>query len=450
MASSGGIVKNKLGMRVGFLLSLITFSLAIRGYAQTDVVPPPLAFSNWDTDEQEYRVIDFASGEVTTIPRTGGISRMKPFYESPIPKEALSISPYDETIKILFINESYWGVASLEGNGVYRIFPNGERKLLNEAGFPLYPLEWSPNGRYFYFRGDVNQIAKKLFQYDLYTETLTPILESPQVVYAECNPAAEWCTLQSYNSPDSFEAAHLYLLNTNTGDVRFISLHKSYYFTEIWWQDDAPTFFYSQRISEEREVLRLYNYHDHTDMLISEVDAFLIENLEWSPDHRWLIFTAIVGQWQHEMFAVNFESDAYTPRLLTEHTDFSIHTYFNHWQTSDKLFFGLVNAPYEYDLYEFYLSDLSTGQTLKAAEFSVSGSLIDDVWSPDGRWLALSYGSYGDSNNLYIVDSHAEVPFIEVPVNYDPPYVICVGWYTPKILLSGEANLCDDVYMGIG
>ncbi|MFN8375928.1 MAG: hypothetical protein U0694_24030 [Anaerolineae bacterium] len=35
------------------------------------MVSPPLAFSHYYTDETEYYVMDFATGDVTTIARTG-------------------------------------------------------------------------------------------------------------------------------------------------------------------------------------------------------------------------------------------------------------------------------------------------------------------------------------------------------------------------------------------
>ncbi|MFN8375931.1 MAG: DPP IV N-terminal domain-containing protein [Anaerolineae bacterium] len=79
-----------------------------------------------------------------------------------------------------------------------------------------------------------------------------------------------------------------------------------------------------------------------------------------------------------------------------------------------------------------------------AAALPIIGNLFDQAWSPDNRWMAITF-----SNTLYVIDILGTTPARQMTMDGLETDVMCIGWYPPEVYASGQAYLCN-VYMGIG
>lgn len=414
--------------------------------AQTESdVPPPLAFSNYDTDLQEYYVVDFATNEVTTIPRAEGY--FNPEFgggETIIPYEVNLQSPYNPAEQVQFLNESN---AMLEEDGyytLYRLSTNGQRDPIIDHAWPSSPLEWSPNGQYLYFSVSLDKKNYTLYQYDLGpAQTLIPLYESPSWLQFSCDRDRQWCVFRHFLDPDKYGELSLLLINTNTGAIQPIATISSTPLW-VWWQEQRSGFLYETRQSEQERAVHFYNYADHADTLIAEINSeFAMTNMLLSPDNRWL---AVASE---DVFVIDMLDLSAEALLASDSIDLPVDPSSLQWVSSDKLYFEALYDDYKNtEIHGYYVTSLPDGETRTAGEFEILTAFIDQEWSADGRWVAVAF-SNSENSTLYVVDVLGESLARQVELNFPADKVICVGWYEPEVYAGGEAYLCD-IYMGIG
>jgi hypothetical protein len=425
---------------IGFALLLPTVVAGQSG----DAVPPPLAYASMNTVTDEYHVLDFASGDITTIattsdpyPEFGG--------EQFMPQEVILQSPDDETVQMVFTSADF--IPEEEQYILYRVDANGERVQIADHALPATPIEWSPDGRIFYFAvynlapGSVggNTI---LYSYDLHSNgNQLPLLE--RMGNASCDSESAWCVVRRWSEPDEYQNMEAYLLDTNTRALTLLAATTAAS-QVVWWQANTPTFIYAAKVSENRQALRLYNYHEHIDTLMAEFDGTHIHQILWSPDSRWLAVTN-----ENDLYIVDMHEQQATPVLLSGDIDASVSTRYLRWMSDDTLFYEAATPQVGYEpTYGYYVTTVPDAHTT-AVELNFVMGLVDDEWSPDGRWLALSFTNYGDENAAYIIDALGEAPLYQVEVDFDPGDMICVDWYDADVYATDITGLCD-IYTGIG
>jgi hypothetical protein len=437
MIDRGLMMPRRLAALIGLTLIYSVVTAAQSG----DPVPPPLAYANWNTIEQEYYILDFAAGEITTVPSEGDLY---PEFggEQFLPQEITLQSPHDAELQMHFIAEG----ESPESN-LYTLYVviNSARTRLTDHAFPVTPLEWSPDGRYFYFevyyRVEGSAVGNYiLYYYDLHRRTVAlGILE--HIVLTSCSPSAEWCVVQRRNRTDTFNELELYLLNTNTGHLTLLAETASIGFYWVWWQMDASTFMYVEKLGDNLQAIRLYDYEQQIDTVIAEVEGLYVTQVIPSPDDRWLAVTTTT-----DLYLIDQTVENPAPVLLTGEIDFQVTIKYLRWMSDDRLFFDTRHD--EERQYGYYTATVTDG-IISATELSAIGELLDDDWSADGRWLALSFGDYGENNNAYVIDAFGQVPVYQLQVDFAPRDMICIDWYEPEQYQTDITSLCD-IYMGIG
>ncbi len=275
------------------IVCLILFVITVPAHAQQAPMPPPLAFSNYDTDEQQYQVIDFATGEITTIPRTGG-NRISRYGEFRQPEDFILQSPNFVMRQVRFVYEQE-GNRDPNGYTLYALSTSGEQtRIMDGIFFPggvsASWAYWSPNGVYLYFFAHP---AGEKQQYTLYQyrneQSLHPLIEGFEtgVGGLTCYTPDEWCLVDKKVNG----LLDLYLLDKDSGDLWTVAQDVSGWF-RAWWQEEQNAFLYAVPLAEDQVALRFYDLDTHTDTFISEFKADWLVELIWSPDGRWLAVRA--------------------------------------------------------------------------------------------------------------------------------------------------------------
>jgi hypothetical protein len=268
-----------------------------------------------------------------------------------------------------------------------------------------------------------------------------PILE--RMGDSSCHIQVVWCLVRRWKQPDQYTQMELYLINTNTGELTFLA-DTNTRSEWAWWQTQTPTFIYAAEIGGNRYALRLYNYDDHIDTLITEVDGAYISKVLPSPDQRWLAVTT-----DSDLYVLDRQQENAAPILLSGDIILSVSTRYLRWMAVDTLFYDAsASSEGEEPAYGYYVTTVPDGHTT-AVEVNLDAALVDDEWSPDGRWLALSFTNYGDENAAYIIDALGEVPVRQLEVDFSPRDMICVDWYDAETYTTDITGLCD-IYTGIG
>jgi Tol biopolymer transport system component len=415
-------------------------------------MPPPLAFSNYDTDEQQYQVIDFASGEITTIPRTGG-NRISRYGEFRQPDDFILQSPNFVMRQVRFVYERE-GDQDPNGYTLYALAPSGEQtRIMDGISFPggvsSSWVYWSPNGVHLYFfaHPDGEKQQYTLYQYNSLEQSIHPLIEGFEAEFRglTCYNPDEWCLVHKTVNG----LLDLYLLDKDSGDLWTITQDVSGGY-RAWWQEEQNAFFYSLPLADDQIALRFYDLDSHTDTLISEFKADWLFELIWSPDGRWLAVQTSLDD-QSDLFVLNpWQPD---PEVIPiEISTTQGHVNFIHWVSVDQL--SYYAADDGDGLHQkFYLATLPDGQSQVVHENYDSvnrGFPIDFEWSPDGRWLALSYQGYADvTSSIFIIDTLGEVPPQQIPGDFSDVGIPCIGWYAPEAYVTGQAYLCD-MHLGVG
>lgn len=446
--------------------SLLGMTTAIVKPGEADDVPPPLAYSGYNTDHEVYYVMDFGTGDVTTVQRTGYDMRREPAGETVTPDEMILQSPYDESLRLQFINET--GKQMMGGGGYYRLYrltPDGTREFIADKvkpvrspyipllspddWSPLIVLDWSPNGRFFYFAPEHDGGSYAVYQYDLQSGDAPKVLLQPYYPAAvSCDSQSEWCvlisSLETIVGEITSREITWYLLNLNTGDISTIAASSFDSSGRIWWQRHTPAFIYVVPGAGDLTEIRLYDYSTQTDSLMVELHvAPYVYDVIWSPDYRWLAVSTSAES--GEIFVVNMQQPNPEPLLITENIDIDISSSSVRWVSLNKLFFSGWRSKSQTQSVEgnvYYVTTLPGGDTRTAAEITAHGE--DEAWSPDGRWLALS-----GLNELYVVDvlGTSAVRQIQIGLLDD---IMCLGWYTPDVYARSKAYLCNMYMGGIG
>ncbi|MEP6984983.1 MAG: hypothetical protein ABI970_05280 [Chloroflexota bacterium] len=138
-------------------------------------------------------------------------------------------------------------------------------RRLTSSLHTYYPPAWSPDGRYLTFAADINsKNSTDLFKMDFQTDTISPLLETP--------------VQETFNtwSPDGH-----YVLYMVKGAV---------------------------------ESIHLWDVHISTSVFLYQSDNFTsIPN--WSPDSRFIIFSAIIPNGQDGLYRLNVNDCLQVPKL---------------------------------------------------------------------------------------------------------------------------------------
>lgn len=434
-----------------YLVCVIFFVVSFSIQAQEDApVPPPLAFSNYNTDEQGYQVIDFATGETTTIARTGGIHLCHCGEFGQLTDFILQAAD-DPSRMVHFVMERD-GENLANGYTLYAL-PSLDNPIRIMDGIDLQGREytaqqyWSANTRFLYFLAFTakNRDHLTLYQYEAWQQTAQPLLEGP-IRELICYQSDDWCLVMKLHSVVlGQERYSTYLLDKNSGDLWLIS-QDTLGQIRSWWQADQSSFIYSLQLSDTRIALHSYDVKTHVDNLITELAVHNLSVPQWSPDHHWLAILGSVGEQDWDIFLVDTSKNlAHSEPIPIQGRATSSYL---RWLTPDKLFYQVIDENGINS--QFYVTTVSTMESQVIFDFPDShswSSIIDTAWSPDGRWLAVSF--WGDTRDVYVIDSQNEVAPQKVPGDFSDAYLMCIGWYTPEAYATGQAYLCD-MHVGMG
>ena len=438
---------------MGWLLQMIAYwfrflvvGLAFQVSAPGDT-PPPLAFSDIADDRQTYHVYDFETEEITTIPRVarGSVPPTQGGFSVP-PAEFQYRSPHDPEVQFLFVDESDPATEILEYEyTMYRLREDGERTLVaNGVNFFLNE-DWSQDGQYVYLRADhvVDVGFTTLYQYNVYAETLTPLL-SGRIGLRDCDPFSGWCIAVQFNDDDS---RLIYALDKNSGTLQEIeTLPPAPYF--FGWQQDAPEVYYSVP-TEDGTSIHAYNYETDTlDEAALLNIAGTSSHIMPSPDRRWLL--AVIGIEEENRSALMVVEPETSEVVFTIESYRSFYPIPEGWLPSGDAFFYSITDGEEA---EIRVTQIPSGLTriLATLEATLDRFFYDQAVSPDGWWLALSELNYReDQTFISVLALDGSMPL--TPVLVDPPpteNLLCVGWYDEATYANGTAYLCD-VFLGEG
>lgn len=407
--------------------------------AQSDEsVPPPLAFSSLRVDDQEYHVLDFASGEMTTIPRLDVADDSSDIFilAPDLPPEVILQSPFQQREQVKFINETTSPPENV-GYTIYRVQPDGTLWHVADRGFPATPLEWSADGRYVYFEADRTTEGRvTLYQLEFDSTTLTPLLSGNRFDY-NCHPNGLWCLVRYQITPERNSPVEIALLETNSGQLwqlgRIQPVHEW-----VRWRGTIPAFIYLAYVDDQHSAIHQYNFEAHTDTQLGTVDSGAIALLIWSPDLRWLAVTDYQA-----VFVMDTQAENSPPQRISADLAPVAET-FLHWSDNQHLFFDHTlrreNAPTQY---HYYTVNVGQGALQAVARIDTTSRIIDDAWTPDGRWLALSFSDAASQNALYLLDGLARRPLQAIAVPFPPEDAICLGWESESVYSVGQAYLCD-------
>lgn len=444
-----------MSKRYVYLLCLTLLTGFAPVHAQQAPMPPPLAFSSYDTDEQQYQVINFATGEITTIPRTGG-KRTSRYGEYGQPDDFILQSPNFVTRQVQFVYERD-GDIDPNGYTLYAFSISGERTrimdgIFFDGGINSSWVYWSPNGVYVYFfahpAGETQQST--LYQYNALEQTVHPLMDGFEDVGSDfiCYNPDEWCVVHKAVNG----LLDLYLLDKDSGDLWTLAQGVPGWF-RAWWQEDRNAFLYVLPLAEGQMAVRFYDLDTHTDTFISEFKADHVWELIWSPDYRWLAVSSRLND-QADLYVLDpWQPD---PQVIPIEISTTLrHLSFIHWVSANQLSYFAANDFYADGATgkNFYLATFPDGQSQIVVENfdRLNGAFpIDWEWSPDGRWLALSFQSYSDKTALiYVIDTLGEVPPQQLPGDFSDVHIPCIGWYAPEAYATGQAYLCD-MHLGMG
>ncbi len=414
--------------------------------------PPPLVYSSFQ-DSETYYLFDFETSTSTSVRFTGSSAIQNAGGEWNEPPWEVNVPAlHDPTLQAQFLNETG---ESLWQEGFYTLYltgANGEREKIMDYAWPATPLDWSSDGRYLYFYETRDLVDFALYQYDLAEPHQLTLLFQPEGqprLQFSCHPGKEWCAF--HYDPDSdyrTEEVPLFLLNTNTGEFKPIAT----IFGNgrwIWWLNQTPTFIYQTPLTQQGRTLWLYDYRKQTDTLIAEIKHDdRVQNVLPSPDERWLVLSTagfpVIDRLNLEaapLLLLNTPDTAqpYVPTLT--------------WLSEDRLFFETSTPLDDEDFEErFYTVTFPDGDIQSAGSVIMEKvPFIERAWSPDGRWLAIGFSSYGNiANALYVVDGWGQAPVRRLSLDIPADHLLCVEWPEAGTAASGKVAACDQNYFSIG
>lgn len=440
---------------------LTAFMLLISGQtvsAQDDKpIPPPLAFSDFATDPEQYSVYDFETGGVRVIARTGGKTGTGGFGETVSPEEFTLQSPYYPVLQVHLIQEddddyssySLYSLPLTEGQQ-----PALKRIYIDAWASPFW-MYWSPNGSYLYlFADNPHNRHRDLYQYDLYEEQARLLVSDVNSFQNDfdrldafqtdnCVYQSAWCWLRHTDEETEASGQQTLLLLDKDSGTLFPIASDSRGRIDAWWTNEGSALIYRVSQNDEHEALHVYDVESHADRLLAEINARRLSNPLRSPDGHWL---AVTGWVNPSNISVIFVIDTREPNTeVLRITDGLKPTGVYRWTSPDHLFFRAADlGTAEEGFYVTTLPNRGTHSTFQFTPDLAPSSMGLSDWSPDGRWFAFSLG-----DSIQVIDGLAEVSPFTLAVDFSDYTIICLGWYTVEVYASGKAFLCD-IYQGIG
>jgi Tol biopolymer transport system component len=424
------------------ILALIALTLSVPQQIDLfDEQPPPISFTTYRADREEYYVYDFASGRTVTIPRRNGAGANTNMGEY-VPPEEMNVRVPDEIdAEFVLVNqdpENYYHTRY----SLYEVEADGDRRfILDNTSMWIYPGNWSPNRRYLYvIQQPTEDDPRDLLQYDVVTEEVTVIAADIHRYYS-CRPLSALCLI--YIKGD--EANTLYLFDRDTGNMREFVRAAGLDIPISWPQGESELIY--QIDGEETTKLYLYNIESDDSRFLVEAPSLSPWGILRSPNGRWLAMQYSFERRLGEHIYVFDLADPFAPEIQLTRNFESLHTAAQHtyqWVGDDTLAFDASTDGEDGGLYTMNVLQNEPNFVMDAGD----GWMIDQDWSPDGKWLAY-INRHGDNGyQLFVVpvDGHAPPRQVEVDL---PENVACVGWFDYEIYASGTAYICDK-HWGMG
>ncbi len=162
--------------------------------------------------------------------------------------------------------------------------PDGsDWRVLTRAGRTIHHVAWAPNDeQIMYYTFDATYDSRKLAVFDAKGQVEDFSIEMDLIRDAQWSPDARWIAIDG-RALDEEEGEYLYLLDVESGHIRYVTLIGMYHFGAISWSPDSDwiVFSSSPRSGGNSQILKVKRDGTRLQQLI-DIDCEVTE-ISWSP-----------------------------------------------------------------------------------------------------------------------------------------------------------------------
>lgn len=233
---------------------------------------------------------------------------------------------------------------------------------------------------------------------------LTTLLDMPKTQDINNNRHAMWIPDGSGISytVDNFSSAEIWRMNPDGSDQQLLISNAATDSSHAW-SPDCKTIAY---VSSNHHIL-LFNLNEQSESPLTDGDLRMEGDPNWSPDEAQLVFSAIGGGGNQDIYTINVDGSNLTQ--ITSHPDNDLYPA---WSPDGNTiaFSSTRDGDFIKDIYSIDLAKGTEeqGNTPVQLTFAETNDIAPS-WSPDGAYLV--YGSHesgGAHATLWIINSSGE------------------------------------------